>query len=79
MAVHAYSKSEIDIGLNLKSDTVDTYQKAEVNVALSILQAGKDRRVLINAVDINGNFNINATPNAILKNKELMELYYMVL
>ena len=79
MAVNAYSKSEIDIGLNLKSDTVDTYQKAEVNVALSILQAGKDRRVLINAVDINGNFNINATPNAILKNKELMELYYMVL
>ena len=79
MAVHAYSKSEIDIGLNLKSDTVDTYQKAEVNVALSILQAGEDRRVLINAVDINGNFKINATPNAILKNKELMELYYMML
>ena len=79
MAVNAYSKSEIDIGLNLKSYTIDTYQKAEVNVALSILQAGKDRRVLINAVDINGNFKINATPNAILKNKELMELYYMML
>ena len=36
-------------------------------MALSILQAGNDRRVLINAVDINGNFKINAASNAILK------------
>ena len=34
---------------------------------LSILQAGIDRRVLINAVDINGKFKINATTNDILK------------
>ena len=36
-------------------------------MALSILQAGNDRRVLINAVDINGNFKKNAASNAILK------------
>ena len=34
---------------------------------VSILQAGIDRRVLINAVDNNGNFKINAVSNDILK------------
>ena len=66
MAVNAYSKYEIDIGLNIKSDKLDTYPKADVNVALSMLQAGIDRRVLANAVDINGKFKINHTSNDIL-------------
>ena len=33
--------------------------KSEINVALGILQAVLDNRVLLNAVDINGKFNIN--------------------
>ena len=56
MAVNVYNKSETDISLNLKADKIDTYPKAEVNVALSTLQAGIDNRVLINAVNINGQF-----------------------
>ena len=67
VAVNVYSKAEVDTGLNLKAGKTDTYPKAEVNVALSILQAGIDRRVLINAVDINGKFKTNATSNDILK------------
>ena len=66
VAVNAYSKYEIDIGLNIKSDKLDTYPKADVNVALSMLQAGIDRRVLANAVDINGKFKINDTSHDIL-------------
>ena len=36
-------------------------------MSLSILHAGIDARVLINAVDMNGNFKINATSNDIYK------------
>ena len=36
-------------------------------MALSILQAGIDRRVQINTVDIDGKFKINAVSNDILK------------
>ena len=46
---------------------------------LSILQAGIDRRVLINAVDINGKFKINATLNDILKIQKLMRQHYTML
>ena len=38
---------------------------------LYILQAGIDRRVFINAVDINGRFQINAATNDILKIKNV--------
>ena len=44
------------MGLNLKSYKIDTYLKSEVDVLLSILQAGIDRRVLMNALDISGTF-----------------------
>ena len=44
-----------------------TYLQSEVNMALNSLQAGIDRRVLINAVDINGKLKTNATSNHILK------------
>ena len=50
-----------------KSDRVDTYLNYDVDVFLTILQAGIDRRVSINTVDINGNFNIHATSNDTLK------------
>ena len=43
------------------------YIPSEINVALGNLQAGIDNRVLINAVDINGEFKINAASNDILK------------
>ena len=36
-------------------------------MCLSILQAGIDRRVLLNAVDINGKLKINGAANDILK------------
>ena len=67
VSVNAYSKSEIGIGLNLKSDKFDTYPKYEATVALSIVQAGIDRRVLINAVDSNGTCKLNATATYMLK------------
>ena len=38
---------------------------------LSILQAGIDNRVLINAVDINGKFKINAVSHDILKTQRV--------
>ena len=50
-----------------KVDKSDSYPKAEINVAIGILQAGIDNRVSTNAVDINGKFKINATSNDILK------------
>ena len=65
VAVNVYSKAEVDTGINLKAD--DTYLKAEVNVALSILQAGIDRRCLMNAVVGNGKFQINAVSNDMMK------------
>ena len=40
-------------------------------MAVFILHAGKDRRVLINAVDINGNFKISAASNATLKTQRV--------
>ena len=79
VAVNVYSKTESDISLNLKADKLDTYPKAEVNVAIGISQAGIDRRVQINSVNIDGKFKINAVSNDISKFKELMVVYYMML
>ena len=56
MAANVYSRSELDVALNLTSNTLTTYSKTDVNVALSILQAGIDNRVLTNDVNINGKF-----------------------
>ena len=67
MASNVYNNNEVDIGLNLKSDKLTTYSKTDVNVALSMLQAGIDRRVQINTVDIDGKFKIYAVSNDILK------------
>ena len=53
--------------LNNKADKLDNYSKAEINVAIGFLQAGINTKVLINAVDINGKFKINAVSNDILK------------
>ena len=36
MAANVYSKSEIYIALNLKSNKLTTYSKTDVNVALSV-------------------------------------------
>ena len=62
VSFHVFSKAGIDFGLKL-----NTYLKYDVDVWLSILQAGIDRRVLINAVHINGKFEINATSTDIFK------------
>ena len=71
VSVNVYRKSEVDTGLNLKAYKTDNFPKAEVNVALGILQAGIDRRVLSNAVDINGKFNMHDVPNDILKSQRV--------
>ena len=60
-----------NIKLLTNSDTVDTYLNHDVDVFISILQAGIDRRVSINTVDINGNFNIHATSTDILKTQKV--------
>ena len=78
VVVNVYSNSDIDIGLNLKSDKNTTYLKSGVDVFVCILQAAIDRRVLIHAVDSNGKFKMNATSNDILKFKELIEVCYMM-
>ena len=54
-----------------KADKTNTYLKTDVDVFLSILQAGINNRVLINAVDINNNFKLNATTNDILKHQKV--------
>ena len=54
-----------------KAGTTGTYLKTDVDVLLSMLQAGIDRRALINAVDINGRFKLTATSNAILKSQKV--------
>ena len=51
--------------INNKADKLDTYPKAEINVALGILQAGINTKVLSNAVDIHGKFTIHALSHAI--------------
>ena len=56
-----------DVKLLNKAYKVDTYVTSEVNVALSILQAGIDNRVLINDVDINVKLKIHAISTDILK------------
>ena len=53
--------------INTKAVKLDTYPKAEINVALGILQAGINTKVLSNAVDIHGKFTIHALSHAILK------------
>ena len=53
--------------LNNKDDKTNTYLKTDVDVCLSILEAGINIRVLINSVDMNGKFKLNATTNGILK------------
>ena len=67
VAVNGYSETESDISLNLKADKTDNYPKADVNVALTNLQAGIDRRVQIRTVNIDGKFKINATSDTIFK------------
>ena len=54
-----------------KAGKTGTYLKTDVDVLLSMLQAGIDRRALINAVDINGRFKLTATSNAILKSQKV--------
>ena len=71
VAANVYSRSEIDISLNPTSNTLTTYLKTDVNVALSSLQAGIDNRVLSNDVAINRKFKINAVSTDILKKQRV--------
>ena len=50
------SKTDVDIGLTIKAGKTNTYLNYGGDVFLSMLQAGIDRRVLINAVDVKGEF-----------------------
>ena len=45
--------------------------KTDVDVCLSSLQAGTDRRVLMNSVDRNYKFKIISTSDNVLKNLEV--------
>ena len=58
---------QIYVKLLTKSDKATTYLKSDVDVFLSSLQAGIDRRVLINAADISTNFTIAGASNDTLK------------
>ena len=59
--------NDIDSGLNLKADKLNTNVKYDVDVCLSFFQAGTHRRVPITVVDSDGKFKINGVSNAILK------------
>ena len=61
------TKDDSNIKFVTKSYKLNTCLKYDVDVFLYILQAGIDRRVLINAVDNNGRFKINAATNDVLK------------
>ena len=56
-----------DIQLSDTSDKLTTHLKSDVDVCLSILQAGTCRRFLINAVDVNGKVKLNGASTDILK------------
>ena len=60
-------KLKLILDYTLKLIKLICIQTTDVHVALSILQAGIYRRFLVNAVDINGKFKINATSSDILK------------
>ena len=62
-----YYERGTDIQVLTKSNKYDNYLNTGVDVCLSILQAGIDRRVLLNAVDINGKLKLNGAANDILK------------
>ena len=53
--------------INNKSDKAYTYLETYVDVFLYMWQAAIDRRVLINAVYVNGKTDINAVSNDLLK------------
>ena len=67
MASNEYTKTDIDIGLTLNADKLNTYLQYDIDVVVSILQSGNYIRFLLNAVDINGKVKMNATSNDILK------------
>ena len=67
VASTVYTKSGIYTGLNLNYDKGNTQLKTDVDVFVSMLQAGIRTRVLVNAVDINGRLNTNATYGNIVK------------
>ena len=54
-----------DMQLLTKSNTEDTYTHTDINVALSIVQAGIYRKVWVHVVDIDGKFKRNGVSNDI--------------
>ena len=60
-------KLKLILDYTLKLIKLICIQTTDVHVALPILQAGIYRLFLVNAVDINGKFKINATSSDILK------------
>ena len=64
--------------INLKADKSDSYPKAEMNVAIGILQAGIDRKVGSNVVDIDGKFKYMLHQLIYNKIQELMEQHYLI-
>ena len=73
VAVNVYSKSAIDTGLNLKAANYDDYTTTDINVALTLLHYGIDKRVSMNIVDSDVKFKINATSNDIEHSKSWWE------
>ena len=69
------------IKLLTKADKLTTYFKTDVNVFLSILQAGIDRKIGSNLVDLDGKFKLFGESNDIFKIQKidgstLLELSY---
>ena len=71
MASAVYSKTDVDIGLNLRAYRFRTYLEYGVDVCLSMLQAGVDRRVLSNTVDMKGNVKTNGVSTDILNTQKV--------
>ena len=65
-----YSILAAYINVLTKSYKVNTSLNTDVDVLLSILQAGIDRRVGSTVVDIHGNFKLKGVSNGILKNSK---------
>ena len=67
MSSDVYTKTYVDIGLHLKSYNIHTCINYDVDVWLSMLQAGITRQVGIHVVDIDGELKLHGISNDILK------------
>ena len=66
IASAVYNKTDTDIGLNIKSYKNNTYLQSDINDFYGTIEAGIDRTVPFNNVNVDGKFKIIATSGNVL-------------